>query len=204
MSDDLTRSLDLMRQAQAGDGEALNRLMARYYERVRPIVRARLGNRLRRRVDSGDIVQQTFVAAFKSLDRFDVQNEASLIGWLAKIAERQIHDEHDRQSAGKRSPELEIELDASSGSFTGLAIPDTPANSPEGPVIRAEEARALEDCLAELPELYRELLLLRDYAGHSWEEVAELTGRPTAAAARMMHAQARIELGRLVQSRLEE
>ena len=204
MPDDLTRSLDLMRKAQAGDGEALNRLIARYYDRVRPIVRARLGGRLRRRVDSGDIIQQTFVAAFKCFDRFDVRDEASLIGWLAKIAERQIHDEHDRQSAGKRNPELEVEIDASSGTFAGNTIPDTLSDQPEAPVIRDEETRVLEDCLAELPELYRELLLLRDYAGHSWEDVAELTNRPSAAAARMMHAQARVELGRLVQARLEE
>jgi len=204
MPDDLTRSLDLMRKAQAGDGDALNRLIARYYERVRPIVRARLGARLRRRIDSGDIIQQTFAAVLKCYDRFDVQNEASLIGWLAKIAERQIHDEHDRQSARKRAPEQEVELDASSAWASGEKLEGSRSELPEAPLILDEETRVLEDCLAQLPELYRELVLLRDYAGHSWEDVAKLTGRPSAAAARMMHAQARVELGSLVQARLEK
>jgi RNA polymerase sigma-70 factor (ECF subfamily) len=199
---DVTRSLDLMRKAQGGDGDALNRLIARYYDRVRPIVRARLGSRLRRRVDSGDILQQTFETVCRTFDRFEVEDEASLIGWLAQIAERQIHDEHDRQVARKRSPELEVELDAAGESGPAGAHPTTQGGAPDAPLIRREEAEILEDCLGDLSELYRELILLRDYAGHSWEEVARLTGRPSAAAARMMHAQARIELGQRVQARL--
>jgi DNA-directed RNA polymerase specialized sigma24 family protein len=63
-----------------------------------------------------------------------------------------------------------------------------------------EEQRIVEACLAELPEEYRELILLRNYAGASWESVAEETGRPSAAAARMMHARAMVELGKLVRA----
>ena len=85
MPDDLTLSLDLMRQAQEGDEAALNRLLTRYYDRVRPIVRARLGKRLRRHVDSGDILQETFETACRTFSRFDVTDEASLIGWLADL-----------------------------------------------------------------------------------------------------------------------
>ena len=54
--------------------------------------------------------------------------------------------------------------------------------------------------LERLPEEYRELILLRNYAGASWESVAEETGRPSAAAARMMHARALVELGKLVRA----
>lgn len=204
MSDQLTRSLDLMRKAQGGDGAALNRLIDRYYDRVRPIVRARLGRRLRRQIDSGDILQQTFATAFKTFDRFDVSDEASLIGWLARIAERQIHDEHDRQSALKRRAASEVELDAAGEDGQSGIQPEAPDAGPQVPLLRKEEQETLEECLAELSELYRELILLRDFAGHSWEQVAELTERPSAAAARMMHAQARVELGRLVSERMKE
>ena len=57
---DLTQSLDLVRSAQNGDGGALNLLFERYYERVRRVVRMRLGNKLRQEMDSGDILQETF------------------------------------------------------------------------------------------------------------------------------------------------
>jgi DNA-directed RNA polymerase specialized sigma24 family protein len=56
----------------------------------------------------------------------------------------------------------------------------------------------VERCIAALPEEYRELIILSDYTGASWEAVAETTGRPSAAAARMMHVRARIELGKLL------
>jgi hypothetical protein len=49
MNSDVTRSLDLMAKAQHGDKDALNRLIARYYDRVRSIVRARMGARCARR-----------------------------------------------------------------------------------------------------------------------------------------------------------
>lgn len=201
MSDQLTRSLDLMRKAQSGDGDALNRLMGRYYGRVRPIVRARIGPHLRRRIDSGDILQQVFVTAFRTYDRFEVTDEASLIGWLARIAERQIHDELDRQAAQKREAGREVALQAGSASAPStIDLPD-PAGRPEESAEQREQARIVEEELAELPELYRELILLRDYQGASWEHVAKETLRPSAAAARMMHGQARVELGKRVKAR---
>ncbi|MFG0316078.1 MAG: RNA polymerase sigma factor [Planctomycetota bacterium JB042] len=199
-NDELTRSLDLMKRAQGGDDAALNRLVERYYDRVRPIVRARLGERLRRRVDSGDILQNTFATVVRTYDRFDVNDEASLIAWMSRIAENQILDEHDRQSAKKRRAEREVELDA--GASDDRAVdPSSPANGPGESVERRERDELLEEALGELSELYRELILLRDYMGFSWEEVASRTGRPTAAAARMMHATARIELGKLLRQR---
>ena len=200
-ADDITRSLDLLRRAQDGDGAALNDLIGRYYDRVRPIVRARLGAGLRRRVDSGDILQNTFATVLKTYDRFEVNDEASLISWMAKIAERQILDEHDRQHAKKRRSDREVELDAS-GDEPRVDLP-APGAMPDESVERREQSAILEDALGDLPDLYRELILLRDYAGYSWDQVAELTERPSAAAARMMHAQARIELGKIVRGKSE-
>ena len=196
-ADDITRSLDLLKRAQGGDGAALNDLIGRYYDRVRPIVRARLGAGLRRRLDSGDILQNTFETVLKTYDRFEVSDEASLISWMAKIAERQILDEHDRQQAKKRRADREVELDAGAAGESKID-PAAPGGGPDDSVERREQNSILEDALAELPDLYRELILLRDYAGYAWDQVAELTERPSAAAARMMHAQARIELGKIV------
>ena len=65
-------SVFLVRQAQDGDLEALGRLFERYYDRVRKIVRARLGRNLRAAVDSVDVMQDTFVAAVQAFDRFEM------------------------------------------------------------------------------------------------------------------------------------
>ena len=60
----------------------------------------------------------------------------------------------------------------------------------------AEQVERLEDCLAQLPEPDRELVVLRDYIGLSWAEVAERTASPSPDAARMRYAAVLIELGR--------
>ncbi|MBI5433631.1 MAG: sigma-70 family RNA polymerase sigma factor [Planctomycetes bacterium] len=204
MADDITQSVDLVHRAQAGDREALNRLFARYYERVRRIVRVRLGPELRALLDSGDILQETFAAAVSAFDRFEMREEASLIRWLATLAERQITAAADRYGALKRDRKREVPLSpvnpASSSSPHGRDL-SASGPLPIDEVAGEEEATLVDDAIRELPEEYRELILWRDYAGAEWDVVARETGRPTAAAARMMHSRAMVELTKLVRRR---
>jgi len=200
--DPLGRTRELVDRAQHGDAEALERLLERYYERVRRIVRVRLGPRLRVRVESGDILQETFATAIARLDRFEMRDEGSFIHWLGKLAERQIHAAADHHGAHKRDARREVPL-AGTGAGDGEDAGLDPAASgllPQDLADRGERQALLERCLHELPEAYRELILLRDYAGASWEAVAEHAGRPSADAARMMHAKALVELGRRVRA----
>ncbi|MFN0008883.1 MAG: RNA polymerase sigma factor [Planctomycetota bacterium] len=204
MSDEITQSLDLVLRAQEGDQGALNRLCERYYDRVRRIVRLRLGARLRETVDSGDILQETFMAAVRSLESFEMREEASLINWLSRLAERQIIAAADYHGAKKRDQRRNVSLTSSLDSSQSLrtsTMPDDRAPLPLDATASEEEQRIVEECLHALPEEYRELILLRNYAGASWETVAEETGRPSAAAARMMHARALVELGKLIREK---
>jgi RNA polymerase sigma-70 factor, ECF subfamily len=202
MPDEITQSLHLVLRAQQGDREALNRLCGRYYDRVRRIVRLRLGPRLRERVDTADILQETFLAAVRSIESFEMREEASLINWLSRLAERQIIAAADYHGAKKRDSRRDVSLanrvgDSQSVSVR-LGLEDGRAPRPLDTVADAEEQVLVESCLERLPDEYRELILLRNYAGASWESVAEETGRPSPAAARMMHARALVELGKLV------
>ena len=203
MSDEITQSLDLVLRAQEGDQAALNRLCERYYDRVRRIVRLRLGARLRETIDSGDILQETFLAAVRSLDSFEMREEASLINWLAKLAERKIIAAADYHSAKKRDSRREVRLPSSAHGDSSVVSQDL-ADSIDAPIDEVEQGELreiVEECLSEMPDEYRELVLLRDYMAASWEQVAEETQRPSAEAARMMHSRALIELARLVRMR---
>lgn len=203
MSDEITQSLELVLRAQQGDHDALNRLMERYYERVRRIVRLRMGAHLRRMVDSGDILQETFIAAIRSFENFEMREEASLINWLSRLAERQIIAAADYHSAKKRDQRRNVNISGAILDSQSVRIPlpaPDDATRPIGKAERSEEQQIVEECMEQLPEEYRELILLRNYAGASWEAVAEETGRPSAAAARMMHARALLELGKLVRA----
>ncbi len=196
-----TRSIQLVQQAQQGDREALDRLFARYYERVRGIVRIRLGPRLRGMLESGDILQETFIGAVRGFERFELRDEASLINWLSKIAENQIRGAARQATAQKRRRDLEESVaHVRSSIASGRLRPEPVADLPppiEG-LVRDEQVRLLERCMQQLKDEYREVILVRDYAGAAWEEVARLMQRPSANAARMLHSRALIELTALV------
>jgi RNA polymerase sigma-70 factor (ECF subfamily) len=201
MVDPVTVTIVLVRRAQAGNREALERLFERYYERVRRIVRLRLGHKLRQRVDSGDILQETFAAAVTAFDRFEMKNEAGFINWLSKIAERQILTALDHHTAQKRDASREVPLESGEDGHAGGQEQPDGRPQPSELAQRAEETLLVEQCMEELPEPYRELIIWRDYAGAAWDVVAEETGRPSQDAARMMHAKAMLELGRLMRRR---
>lgn len=195
---DITRTMDLLRRAQDGNRDALEALFARYYERVRRIVRLRLGRGLRHRLDSGDILQETFLDALKAFDRFEMRDEAAFIHWLSRIAEHQIRDAADYHGAQKREAGREVPLHApSDATFVGFD-PIAGGLQPPDAVAVDEQTALVEQCLEQLPDEYRELIILRDYVGLSWDEIAQQTGRPSPDAARMKHATAVLELAKLV------
>jgi RNA polymerase sigma-70 factor (ECF subfamily) len=202
--DDVTKSIDLVRSAQQGDAAALNRLFERYYDRVRRIVRMRLGPGLRSQVDTSDILQDTFTVAIGGFDKFEMRDEASLINWLAKLAERQILAAADFYRAKKRDRRREVRISTPPSVADSGYVSCQLAASVDAPLeqlSRGEQEALVESCIAELAPEYRELIILRDYAGASWESIAEQTGRPSASAARMMHSRALIELGRGLRTR---
>jgi RNA polymerase sigma-70 factor, ECF subfamily len=193
------QTIDLVRKAQDGDTQALQALFARYYERVRRMVRMRLGNALRHRMDSGDILQETFLEALRTFDRFEMRDQGSFINWLARLAENRIRDAADYHRAQKRDAGREVPLmpgDHSTSFDLGLKagglLPSEGADE-------AEQVQRLEVAIERLSDEDRELILLRNYAGSSWDTVARLTGRPTPDAARVAHKQVIVRLSRLME-----
>ena len=140
----------------------------------------------------------------KSFDGFEMRDEASLINWLSKLAERQIIAAADYHGAKKRDRRRQVSLaNPVSGEVSSEFNFEYTANTPlpDQRVADEEQAALVEASVAELEDEYRELVILRNFVGASWDTVAELTGRPTADAARMMHARAMIELGKLLKDR---
>lgn len=201
----LTRTFELVKKAQSGDRDALNRLFERYYERVRRSVRARIGARMRSMLDSGDILQLTFAKAFDIFDRFEMRNEGSFIHWLCEIAVGQIHDENDKGQAKKRKPKGGIQsLDASPGDDDdgGLhSLIPAQHTGPEGRAARHEHEAAVDDCLDKLPEEHRNCIVLRDYEGLEWRDVAKELGKNTDSAARELHRRALLLVAKCLKSK---
>lgn len=197
-------SIELVRRAQGGDASALNLLFGRYYPRVLRIVRVRLGAALRSHLDSSDAVQETFLAAVQGFDRFEMRDDGALVHWLATLAERRLRDAARLHGAAKRDPGRGVALeDLRRMLETGEAVLE-PAGSgltPGGLVEQGEAGAIVDEELAALPEARRDLILLRDVAGASWQTVTERGGYRTERAARVAHAKALVELGLRLRAR---
>lgn len=195
----MTETFELVRRAQAGDDPALNALIERYYERVRRAVRALIGPQLRKKLETVDILQPAFAKAFQDFDRFEMRDEGSLLHWLLRYAQNQVNDQVRHWNSVKRDPRKERPLESpvtDSATVHRADLRSATATAPPDAVARDEENRALEAALDELEPDHRKLIVLFDFLGMSWADVAREAGRPSADAARIMHgtAQARLAI----------
>ena len=146
----LTASIELVERAQSGDEESLQRLFVRYYPRVHRVVRSRMGVRLRGLESPEDIVQNTFIAALGSLQRFEVREDADLIDWFARLVENQLSDASKYHGALKRESGRKVSLesfDRGRGASEPVAA-DPPALEK---LSHAEQEQILDECIVRWP-----------------------------------------------------
>jgi RNA polymerase sigma-70 factor (ECF subfamily) len=198
-----SESIELVKRARKGDQSALEQLMRRYQDRLLRIVRVRLGAGLREHLESMDIVQNTLEVAIQKIHRLDPRTPASILQWLARIAEHQIHDAHDYLYAAKRDPNRRVPLDPGDSSRDGglgESLRDG-ASLPEERAWQTEIREVVDHCVTHLPLEYREVILLRDYCCDSWESISGQLDR-TAGATRELHRRAWIKLRRAVREKI--
>lgn len=187
-------TIELVKRVRRGDALAREALFARYQGRVLAIVRVRLSARMRTRLESQDVLQDVLLEALRDLERFEMRDESSLIRWLAVLVEHRIGAHARAQLAVRRDGNVRA-LDSGDAERLGA---DAPAPSQ---VLSAEESRQrVQEALAHLPEPQRELVLLRDYAGVAWQEIADELGLDSADAARMLHARALVRLASVLRA----
>ena len=194
-------SIDLVRRAQDGQLDAFDRLFERYYPRVRKLASLRLGPALRSRMESEDIAQEALVEAIRGFEHFELRDEGSLIHWLARIVENTIRRSARDAGRLKRDRARELALEHLQGSIASGSLCFEPAGdgpSPSEIVGGLESRERLEAALDELEDQHREVILLRYWASADWGTVAELTGRPSADAARMLYGRALLQLQRVL------
>jgi RNA polymerase sigma-70 factor (ECF subfamily) len=170
----------LLHRARAGDGEALGRLLERYRNYLVLLARLQIGRRLQGKVDDADLVQETFLKAHRDFGRFRGQTEAELVGWLRQIlAGNLAHLVRRYWGTRRRDVRLERqladELDHSSQVLRLRLV--SPYSSPSQQAARREQAVLLADALQQLPDSYREVIILSHLEGLSFPEVAARMGR---------------------------
>ncbi len=165
----------LLQRARAADGAALGRLLELHRRYLALLARVQIGRRLQGKVDPEDLVQETFLEAHRNFGRFRGTTQAEFVSWLRQILAANLAMLLRRFLGTRRRDvrlerDLALELDQSSrvldeGLFAG-------SSSPSHQAARREQAVLLADALGQLPEAYREVIILRHLEGLSFPEIA--------------------------------
>lgn len=168
----------LIQAAQAGSDTAVNALYRRYFDRVRAIIRIRMGTALRSKEQSDDILQEAMLKSLSGLGRFEYRTEGAFLAYLAKKVREVFADRADHWATQRRGANGEISLDAlnSSGATFALSLLEMSSDaSPEKVVIRSEDIDRLFSALDVLrdgyPE-YWELIVAAKLEGQTYAELA--------------------------------
>ncbi|MDP7288105.1 MAG: sigma-70 family RNA polymerase sigma factor [Phycisphaerae bacterium] len=196
---DFDATVHLLGQYRDGDRQAIDALYDRYFDRAHAVVRMRLGQALRAKVESIDIVQDAFLASLRGLDNVSCSNEGDFFHWLCKIIENRIRDQADYIHAAKRDVARETPIAGTgpSGDSVFGPLKELARNtlSPASKIVRIEEINRLEAAIDALPENQREALLLVRYEGMSYQQAGDKLDL-TLDATRMLVARAIVSLSK--------
>jgi RNA polymerase sigma-70 factor (ECF subfamily) len=151
-----------------GERGAAAQLLERHLEALYEFVHYRLGAD---RAAVEDVVQDTFVAAFEGLPRFD--GRSSLHTWLCSIAKHKLH----RARRARRPESLEELLERADPEIDALLARIEIDPIPEDVLEREETRELVGATLSSLPPEYREALLAKYVEGLDVAALAARTGR---------------------------
>lgn len=200
---DSTKTHELLEGAREGDELAVNRLLDRHRRALRRMVELRLDQKIQRRVDVSDVVQEVLVEANRRLSHYLEHPVMSFHLWVRQIAKDRIIDAHRRhRGSAKRSVDRERSLAVPAASdrstFDLVAQIRDPELTPAAAATRQELAQLVEHALRQLSEQDCEIIVMRHYEQLSNMEIAESLGL-TEPAASMRYLRAIRRLKHLLQ-----
>jgi RNA polymerase sigma-70 factor (ECF subfamily) len=184
--DSSTTNLDLERAAQ-GDQQAWAALLSRHQDRLRRMIALRLDQRLQRRIDPEDVLQETFLEAATHLAEYRAQPAMPFFLWLRGIAGNVLLATH-RQHLGTKMRDAGREVALYRGSLPQASSAALAAQllgrdtRPSEAALRAERKMILQQALNAMDPLDREVLALRHFEQLSTAETARVLGIQKAAA----------------------
>ena len=152
---------ELVSRARAGDTAAFEQLMLDSQDRVYTLCLRMTGNR----EDALDLAKETFLNAWRGLSSF--QGNSSFSTWVYRLASNACIDflrKRKRRQQGESPHSLDDEE-------APLPEPADPRGSPEEELERRELRRAVERGLQALPDHHRQVLVMRELSGMSYQEI---------------------------------
>jgi RNA polymerase sigma factor (sigma-70 family) len=178
---DLESTFALIERVRAGDLQAVERLFERHLRPLQRWASGRLPQWTRDLADTDDLVQDALLQTFKRIGDFQPRGVGALQAYLRQAVFNRLRDELRRRG---RQPDS-----------TGLEGMDVEgAESPLEEAIGREAVEHYERALRRLKPEEREAIIARVEMGYTYEELAQVLGKPTADAARKTAQRAIVRL----------
>jgi RNA polymerase sigma-70 factor (ECF subfamily) len=157
---------ELVARAQGGDVESFNQLIVRWERPIYALAYRVIG----REEDARDVCQDAFLRAYRALPGF--KGQAKFSSWLYRIALNLCRDWIRRQ---RRAPVQQLPEDTDASELAGET---GPVESIEELVARRELTAIVEEAMSVLSEEQRTAIILKEYHGMTFQEIADMQGCP--------------------------
>lgn len=177
----------------------LGDLLSQHLNWLEAYLRLKSGFLVRGRESTADLAQSVCREILQDADDLEFTSAAAFRSCLLTAADRKIIERHRYHTRLKRDVGRTVSIDAAhalAGTYASIATPSEAAD------VR-EQVQLLEECFDELPEDYRQVILLFHVAGLPHEEVAEHLGR-SVSASRNLLSRALARLGRILRAREQD
>lgn len=170
----------LVERLRRRDEAAFNLFVRAYQQKVFTVVARMLGNR----ADAEDLAQEVFITVFRSIDSF--RGDARLSTWLYRVAVNHCKnrikylDRRARKTSREIGDTPEQAVADGGGVMTPIARPDDSAQG-------TELEKVVQRALALIDPDHRELIVLRELEGLSYEEIMAITGLPEGTVKSRLH-----------------
>lgn len=175
------QTVELLQQAQKGDRRALNGLFERLAPPLQRIARGKLPGWARGMISTVDLVQETLFSTFKILEKQQASDDFAIHAYVRKSLNNRMIDELRKVNRRPSLQPMEVTVGEEAGTPLQEAIGD-------------EALQRYENALQRLDPVSREAVLARIELGMSYAEIARLTAKPSADAARMSVSRSLVQL----------
>lgn len=158
---------EFIEKLKAGDAAAFDTLVTRYASDIYALLFRLTENA----EEAGDLTQETFLSALKAVKKF--RGEADLKTWLFRIAINESRNRHRWWQRRRRDKTISLDAPCGSGETPLSETVSSRFDNPEQETLRREREQILLKALNDLPDIFREAIVLCDIEGFSYEEIAQ-------------------------------
>ncbi len=191
-----TDDLTLVERVRTGDQRAFKLLVERYQRKVFSVA---LGM-LKDKEEARDVAQEAFIKVYRYLDHF--KGDASFYTWLYRITVNICIDVIRKKGRGDEHVEFDegVKMDVAEANIGALG--SRLGTNPQKSALRAELAERITAAIGQIPEAHRQILLLREVEGMSYEDLSRTLKIPKGTVmSRLFHA--RLKMQKILNEYLE-